>query len=40
MFTEKLLEVLKHELVKINGFIRSERFSSLVNERKILNLSV
>lgn len=40
MFTEKFLEVLKDELVKIDGFIRSERFSSLVNERKILNLSV
>ncbi|APC79205.1 antibiotic biosynthesis monooxygenase family protein [Clostridium botulinum] len=40
MFTEKFLEVLKHQLVKIDGFIRSERFSSLVNERKILSLSV
>ncbi|OSB17782.1 antibiotic biosynthesis monooxygenase [Clostridium sporogenes] len=40
MFTEKFLEVLKYELVKIDGFIRSERFSSLVNERKILSLSV
>ncbi|NFD28609.1 antibiotic biosynthesis monooxygenase [Clostridium botulinum] len=40
MFTEKFLEVLKHELVKIDGFIHSEGFSSLVNERKILSLSV
>ena len=39
MFTEKFLEVLKHQLVKIDGFIRSERFPSLVNERKILSLS-
>jgi heme-degrading monooxygenase HmoA len=31
---------LKGELAKIEGFIRSERFSSLVNERKILSLSV
>ncbi len=40
MFTEKFLEVLKDELVKIDGFIRSERFSSLANERKILSLFV
>lgn len=31
---------LKNELAKAKGFIRSERFSSLVNERKLLSLSV
>lgn len=31
---------LKYELVKSEGFIRSERFSSLVNEGKLLSLSV
>lgn len=31
---------LKNELVKSEGFIRSERFSSLVNEGKLLSLSV
>jgi heme-degrading monooxygenase HmoA len=31
---------LKDELMKNKGFIRSERFSSLVNERKLLSLSV
>lgn len=31
---------LKEELAKAKGFIRSERFSSLVNDRKLLSLSV
>ena len=31
---------LKDELTKAKGFIRSERFSSLANERKLLSLSV
>jgi heme-degrading monooxygenase HmoA len=31
---------LKDEISKAKGFIRSERFSSLVNERKLLSLSV
>ncbi|WP_110955042.1 antibiotic biosynthesis monooxygenase family protein [Anaerosinus massiliensis] len=31
---------LKNELVKSEGFIRAERFSSLVNEGKLLSLSV
>jgi len=31
---------LKNELVKNEGFIRSERFTSLVNEGKLLSLSV
>lgn len=31
---------LKNELLKNEGFIRSERFSSLVNEGKLLSLSV
>ena len=31
---------LKEDLAKAKGFIRSERFSSLVNERKLLSLSV
>ncbi len=31
---------LKDELMKSEGFIRSERFSSLVNEGKLLSLSV
>ncbi|MEG6523449.1 antibiotic biosynthesis monooxygenase family protein [Desulfotomaculum sp. 1211_IL3151] len=31
---------LKNELMKSEGFIRSERFSSLVNEGKLLSLSV
>ena len=31
---------LKEELVKSEGFIQSERFSSLVNERKLLSLSI
>lgn len=31
---------LKNELEKNEGFIRSERFSSLVDERKLLSLSV
>lgn len=31
---------LKNELAKSEGFIRSERFSSLVNEGKLLSLSV
>ena len=31
---------LKKELAKNEGFIRSERFSSLVNEGKLLSLSV
>ena len=31
---------LKDELAKSKGFIRSERFSSLVNEGKLLSLSV
>lgn len=31
---------LKNELVKSEGFIRSERFSSLANEGKLLSLSV
>ena len=31
---------LKDDLEKAKGFIRSERFSSLVNERKLLSLSV
>lgn len=31
---------LKNDLVKSEGFIRSERFSSLVNEGKLLSLSV
>ena len=30
---------LKEELIKNDGFIRSERFSSLVNDRKLLSLS-
>lgn len=32
--------VLKEELANAKGFIRSERFSSLVTERKLLSLSV
>ena len=31
---------LKDELVKSEGFVRAERFSSLVNEGKLLSLSV
>ncbi len=31
---------LKDNLIKAKGFIRSERFSSLVNKRKLLSLSV
>lgn len=31
---------LKDKLISNKGFIRSERFSSLVNERKLLSLSV
>ncbi len=31
---------LKNDLVKSEGFIRSERFSSLANEGKLLSLSV
>lgn len=31
---------LKDHLSKAKGFIRSERFSSLINERKLLSLSV
>lgn len=31
---------LKNELVKSEGFIRAERFTSLVNEGKLLSLSV
>lgn len=31
---------LKDDLEKAKGFIRSERFSSLINERKLLSLSV
>ena len=31
---------LKDDLSKAKGFIRSERFSSLVNERKLMSLSV
>lgn len=31
---------LRNELVKAEGFIRAERFSSLVNEGKLLSLSV
>lgn len=31
---------LKNELVKSKGFVRSERFSSLVNDGKLLSLSV
>lgn len=31
---------LKNELVKSVGFIRAERFASLVNEGKLLSLSV
>ncbi len=31
---------LKDQLANAPGFIRSERFSSLVNERKLLSLSV
>ena len=31
---------LKNELVKSEGFIRSERFCSLVNEGKLLSLSI
>lgn len=31
---------LKDKLAEAEGFIRSERFSSLVNERKLLSLSV
>lgn len=31
---------LKEHLLKAKGFIRSERFSSLINERKLLSLSV
>ena len=31
---------LKDNLQKSQGFVRSERFSSLVNERKLLSLSV
>lgn len=31
---------LKEELVKAKGFIRAERFQSLVAERKLLSLSV
>lgn len=35
-----LAATLKNELVKSEGFIRSERFSSLVNEGKLLSLSI
>lgn len=35
-----MAENLKDELASAKGFIRSERFSSLVNERKLLSLSV
>lgn len=31
---------LKEDLLAAKGFIRSERFSSLINERKLLSLSV
>lgn len=31
---------LKNELAKAKGFIRAERFSSLVTEQKLLSLSV
>lgn len=31
---------LRDELIKSEGFIRSERFSSLVNDRKLFSLSV
>ena len=31
---------LKEELIKSEGFIQSERFSSLVNDRKLLSLSI
>lgn len=31
---------LKDELIQADGFIRSERFSSLTNEGKLLSLSV
>lgn len=36
----ELAAKLKDELVKSEGFIRAERFSSLVNEGKLLSLSV
>lgn len=35
-----LAKKLKGELAKAQGFIRSERFSSLARERKLLSLSV
>ena len=35
-----LAAILKDELVKSEGFIRSERFSSLTNEGKLLSLSI
>lgn len=35
-----IAEKLKEELVQIKGFLRSERFSSLTNERKLLSLSI
>lgn len=35
-----LAATLKDELAQAEGFIRSERFSSLVNEGKLLSLSV
>ena len=31
---------LKEELIHSKGFIRAERFSSLVNDRKLLSLSI
>lgn len=35
-----LAERLKSYLAENKGFVRSERFSSIVNERKLLSLSV
>lgn len=35
-----IADKLKENLANAKGFIRSERFSSLVNERKLLSLSV
>lgn len=35
-----IAETLKDELSKTKGLIRTERFSSLVTERKLLSLSV
>lgn len=35
-----LAAALKHDLIKSEGFIRAERFSSLANEGKLLSLSV